>query len=311
MPKSIIQGLALAKAYYLEIGEPLLAPQFPHIWSRIALGLVGEGSDCLGFDDLYSRDHDWGPGFCLFLTNEDYAASGAKLKEAYAALPSTFLGFKRFMSPGGSCRVGVFRTSDFYRSLTGFSQGPQTLEEWSRVPEEFLAKATSGEIFRDDLGIFSKIRSNLLGYYPKDLRLKKLALEATRMAQSGQYNYPRGLKRGERVAAAFALNEFMRSTISMAHILNYRYTPFSKWAHRSLLTLPRLSFLHEKLNLLINETSSEKVVALIEEICCDIRQEWREQNLVEGTETFLLPYGYKLIEKIEDEALRSLPPWQE
>ena len=59
------QGLALSREYYETYGRPMLEQQFAPYKDKIAAGLVGKGSDCFGFDDRYSRDHDWGPDFCL------------------------------------------------------------------------------------------------------------------------------------------------------------------------------------------------------------------------------------------------------
>ena len=41
--------------------------------------LVGHGSECYGFDDALSRDHDFGPRVCLWLTADDYAEFGERL----------------------------------------------------------------------------------------------------------------------------------------------------------------------------------------------------------------------------------------
>ena len=69
-------GLELAKQYYETYGRPMIAEQFPQYEERIAVGLVGPGSECFGFDDEISRDHDFEAGFCLWVTSEDEEAVG-------------------------------------------------------------------------------------------------------------------------------------------------------------------------------------------------------------------------------------------
>ena len=66
-----MKGLEIARAYYEEYGEPMLRERFPALMPFIAAGLTGSGSECWGFDDEVSRDHDFEPGFCLFLPGED------------------------------------------------------------------------------------------------------------------------------------------------------------------------------------------------------------------------------------------------
>ena len=53
-----MKGLELAKAYYEEYGRPMIREKFPDYEGRIAVGLAGEGSECFGYDDEISRDHD-------------------------------------------------------------------------------------------------------------------------------------------------------------------------------------------------------------------------------------------------------------
>ena len=60
-----MKGMELARAYYTQLGAPLIRQALPEYQGRIAAGLVGEGSECYGYDDAYSQDHDFGPGFCL------------------------------------------------------------------------------------------------------------------------------------------------------------------------------------------------------------------------------------------------------
>ena len=66
-----MKGLELSRAYYEAYGAPMIHEQFPEYEEIIAAALTGSGSECYGYDDEISRDHDFEPGFCLFLPGEE------------------------------------------------------------------------------------------------------------------------------------------------------------------------------------------------------------------------------------------------
>ena len=74
-----MKGLQLSEDYFNTFGLPLIQDKFSEHADRIAVGLVGDGSECFGFDDEFSRDHDWGPGFCIWLTETDVTEIGKAL----------------------------------------------------------------------------------------------------------------------------------------------------------------------------------------------------------------------------------------
>ncbi|HEX2965958.1 MAG TPA: DUF4037 domain-containing protein, partial [Syntrophorhabdaceae bacterium] len=237
----------------------MIEKKFPDYSRKIAAGLVGDGSECFGFDDEISRDHDWGPAVCLWLTERDYALIGTRLRDELARLPREFAGFPaREESIWAADRTGVFEIGTFYRRFIGLDRLPMNLREWLVLPEENLAAATNGRVFRDAQGEFTSFRMGLRAFYPEDVRLKKIASRCMAIAQSGQYNYPRCLRRGEHVAAQYAQSQFAYNTISMVFLFNRRYKPFYKWMHRAVRELPVLGkAVHELLSQLAGDEGGE------------------------------------------------------
>ncbi len=52
------------RRFYEEYVADLIHTRFGEYEDRIAVGIAGEGSDCFGYDDHISRDHDFGTGDC-------------------------------------------------------------------------------------------------------------------------------------------------------------------------------------------------------------------------------------------------------
>ena len=51
-----MKGLELARKYWEELGRPAFEKECPQVLERACVGLAGEGSECFGFDDEFSRD---------------------------------------------------------------------------------------------------------------------------------------------------------------------------------------------------------------------------------------------------------------
>lgn len=318
--KSNISGLKLAREYWQTYGKPMITEKYPEYQGRIAAGLVGHGSECYEFDDQHSQDHDFGPGFCLWLTDEDCAAIGEQLQADYEALPQEFMGFgprkATARAQGGSRRTGVFRIGDFFASITGYPVAPadDKPHEWLLLDEPTLAAATNGEIFADPLGAVSKTRQGFK-MMPEDVRLSLISRRLGMIAQAGQYNLPRMLKRGDGAGAWLSIREFVTNVCSLIFLINEPiragYMPYYKWQFAALRRLSKrmstvLPDVCEQLETVLRLSSAAcfggagfgeggkgaapavgQIQGTVEHICTEIVTTLQRQGLTNSGEQFL------------------------
>ena len=307
-----MKGLEIARAYFEQYGLPMLREQFPGLLPLIAAGLTGSGSECFGFDDEISRDHDFEPGFCLFLPDEETVSrrDAFLLERAYAKLPREFMGVKRgLLGPVGGNRRGVMRTAEYFAEKVGAPDGVLTLRQWLAVPEYALSEAVNGEVFHDGPGTVTRIRERL-ARYPEDIRRKKLAGQLLLMAQSGQYNYGRCLRHRETGAAQMAACEFVKAGMQTAFLLNSIYQPYYKWSFRAMRALPKLSLLAELMEYLLTtgndgDTAREKQ-DVMESIAADVIDELQAQGLTQAVCGDLEKHAYSVQDGIADGEIRNL-----
>ena len=311
-----MRGLDIAEKYYEECGLLMIRSLLPELEARAAFGLVGEGSQCFGYDDEISRDHDFGPGFCIWLTDEDFAKYGASLQAAYDGLPSEFMGLSTSNIQDRS-RVGVMPTSRFFQKYLGLTEPPQTNRQWLFLKETTLSICTNGKVFKDDCGEFTAFREALIAFYPEDILRKKLAARAAVMSQAGQYNLLRCLDRGDQVAAMLSLGKFTEAAISMVYLLNRRYMPFYKWAYHGALDLPKLQTAVQKIGELATifdgsesdcAAVRQRAYELTEEICAETARELNAQGFSHAGSNFLQDHLPYIMEGIRDPQIRNLPP---
>lgn len=302
-----MKGIELCRAFYEEIGAPILKEQFAEVLPSLAVGITGSGSECFGFDDEVSKDHDFEPAFCIFIPDSLDRKTEFNLERAYAKLPKEFKGFKRArLGPVGGGRHGVIKIGDFFENKTGRRNGELTLGDWLTLPENSLFEATNGEIFFDNLGEITKIRQQL-SFFPSDIRLKKLAGYLLLMGQAGQYNYSRCISRGDTAAAQLSVIEFAKSAINVSFLLHKKYMPYYKWRFRALRELGEIE-LAESLEFLISSDNKNpnKKAQIIESICQKAGEMLAEQSLCDnlGGETEALAYAVN--DKIEDNKIRNM-----
>ena len=308
-----MNGLELAKGYFEEFGKPMLNSEFADILPLLAVGFVGSGSEYYGFDDDLSRDHDFEPGFCIFLPKEDVIdrRRAFQLERAYSKLPKEYCGVKRQqISPVGGNRNGVIRIEEFYTKAIGSADGKLTDMQWLRLPDYALAEAVNGEVFFDNYGEFSKIREDLI-CMPEDIKRKRISGNLLIMAQSGQYNFIRCMKHGEPEAAQLACVEFVTAVMKTTFFLQDRYMPYYKWSFRALRELIGTEELSEKLSFLMYGNNQDDIVAqqkyeIIEEIASNIITQLQDKELTDAICGDLEKHAYSVNDKILDSSIRNM-----
>ena len=295
-----MNGIELAERFYLACGRELIERTVPDAVDRIAVGIAGQGSECFGYDDELSRDHDYEPGFTIWLSDEDDIRLGVALARAYRSLPRTFEGVSLRSKTGEGSRFGVLTADGFFRALLGRRDVPTDPLDWMALPDHAIAAATNGKIFRDDAGLMTRRREGFRYGMPSDVRKQKLAARLALMAQAGEYNYPRMLSRGDEPAAHLSVGEYVKHALAAVFLSAGEPRPYYKWQFRALRDLPCLSETYEPLSTLVSGTDRETTLGAIASVNAAISRELSAQGTPIGT------LAQELHASISDRRIREL-----
>lgn len=221
------RGIALSRAYFLEVVRPLLAARFPSL--SYSAGRVGGGSDVLGLDDEVSRDHDWGLRLSLFVPADRVDEVDRELARA---LPDRFRGLPvRFAFSGETeqrHRVDVASLPAFLASHLGFDPRAEvSAREWLSLSGQAVLELVAGPVFADPAGELSAVR-RALGWYPDDLWRYVLACDWVRIEQELPL-MGRAADVGDDAGSRIIAARMAHTVMHLAFLVERRWPPYAKW----------------------------------------------------------------------------------
>lgn len=242
-PLGFLPGRELARQYYFEVVAPILQVHHPGLVH--SAGLLGPGSEVLGFDDPMSADHNWGPRLTLFLAMNDHTRLRDKLWDTLAhELPLEFYGHPTHYEPApgdpGSL-IPVAASSHPINHLLEIATLPTFLQQtigtdlqddfgildWLLTPEQKLRCLSEGPVFHDGLDVLLPMQRKLR-YYPHDLWLYLLSAQWQRIGQEEPFVGRAGIAEdelGSTVIAARLVRDLMR----LGLLMEKQYAPYPKW----------------------------------------------------------------------------------
>lgn len=228
---AFVPALELNAAFYGEMVASIVEP-WPH-----SAGLLGRGSDVLGFDTERSTDHDWGPRLQVFVDDRNVDEARRAIDEN---LPSRFRDRPvryGWDSTSVQHHVRVVTLSDWLGSHLGVDPGDDmTFLDWLVTPQQQLLGVVRGAVYADGLGQLHRMR-NQLNWFPDDLWLWMLACQWRRIAQEEAFvgrTAEVGDELGSRLVAARLVRELMR----LCFLLAREYWPYTKWFGSAFARLP-------------------------------------------------------------------------
>jgi uncharacterized protein DUF4037 len=244
-----VRGLELSRRFYFEAVRPILDRTFPGL--EHAAGLIGPGSETLGYDDETSRDHHWGPRVQLFVRELAHADG---VDETLAReLPPEFHGFPtsfgapdedgtrllvRVESGPVAHRVETDTVGGFARELLGVDPlAGFGVVDWLVTPSQRLLELTGGGVFVDPVGQLTRLRA-LLAWYPHDVWLYAMAGHWSAVAEL-EHLVGRAAARDDGAGAAAICASLARHLMRLALLQERRYPPYAKWLGTAYADLER------------------------------------------------------------------------
>ena len=247
MPPPFVPGLELSRRFYWEVVRPILEAEFAALPHTAAL--VGSGSEVLGFDDVRSTDHHWGPRLQLFLHEEDQALYQHAIDQALRVqLPTEFVGYPtNFGAPDPddngtqllvavdrgpvNHRVDVMTVRGYVLDYLGFDlRNELHPADWLTFPMQKLRALTAGAVYYDGIpdGLsLVEVRDRLV-FYPHDVWLYLLAAGWARIGQE-EHLMGRAGSAGDEIGAGLIAARLVRDVMRLSFLMERQYPPYPKW----------------------------------------------------------------------------------
>ncbi|GAA2823446.1 DUF4037 domain-containing protein [Kribbella solani] len=192
-----------------------------------AAGLLGWGSDVLGYDTARSMDHGWGPRVTVLVDADEVdrvrKAVDDGLPDEYDGYPVRF----GWDSLTPQHHVTVSTLGDWLTGQLGFNASqPIAVADWLVTPQQQLLGVVAGQVYADD-GRLAPVRA-ALSWYPDQIWHWLMACQWSRIAQEEafvQRTDEVGDVLGSRVVAARLTRDLMR----LALLQSRTYAPYTKW----------------------------------------------------------------------------------
>lgn len=312
--KEIITGKELDYVYYLTYGKNLIEQKYSIYKDQMAIGLFGEGSECMGFDDKLSQDHDFYPRFCIFIPKSIYQKIGFVLEQDYQSLPTYLLGYSKEENPYRPKREGVFCNEDYFSTYFGNHYLLENVLDWFYMNEEDLALIQNGFYFENTKSEFKQLQQQL-HYYPEDVRIKKIMTTLTKISKLGQYNYLRSKQRKDEVTAKRIKMMCVDEMIHLIYLLEKKYQPYYKWSWTYLKKVSIYKHLIKKIEELamleektqdVYDPLQDPTAILIELIAKEIIEILKKERLTDQEDTFLQNHCNELRNKIKNSTIKQM-----
>lgn len=309
MPESII---TVSRSFFHQVVKPVLDRHFPAETAQTAFGLFGYGSEAMGLDDEFSRDHHFGLRIDALMPEAVFQSAAPRMMRAVAdELPSTFMGHSlregHLAGTGLSCdSLEAF----LYRTI-GLRQAPVSWTDWLSIPEEDINHIVNGEVWHDEAGTFSALRHVFDSYYPEPVRIRRIAHWCRYFSGMGTYALKRALLRQNIYYANIAFSRCVRWGVQLAFMLERVYFPYDKWIMHAFRALP---VMYPRMGDLVAEavalsTPWPRKLELMHRIADIIDAELVRQELIAPHDRFGVSptSGYRLLEHAYAELIQRCP----
>ncbi len=237
-----IKGMDLCRGFFFDHAKAIIDSTCPNL--PYTAGLLGYGSDVLGYDDAVSRDHMWGPRFYLFLRQEDMAKKSVLWEALTTRLPYTYRGYSVHFTEPDEADNGVRHplpiTEGKVNPLIFILSFEEYLTEqlgsadlahitpamWLSFSEHRLLSLVSAQFYVD--GLACEKRLAYIRFYPDTIK-RYLAASCWDIIAAEQAFMKRAADCGDEIGSRLVCARIAERLMRLCFLYRETYAPYSKW----------------------------------------------------------------------------------